>query len=240
MKATRLQKAEWAARLHARGFLIKDVAAELGISRSYASGLLRDPTGELDSIRKRQYMGKCEDCGGPTAWKKGGHARRCKTCAAKNAPHYWTKEKIIEAIQRFAEANGRRPVATEWLAGNHGEKGDGYPYAATVLYHFGSWANGIEAAGFERPKKGLYVVKPRSVVYREKNLKNGYAQPPSGKWDLDVTIAWLKKCSPWGVAPKTTDRRVSNLRRMALKNGITWVELCKLAGVRPRSERPYT
>ena len=45
------------------GLTIPAIAREMGISTSYASGLLSDPTGEKDRARKRKYLNRCKTCG---------------------------------------------------------------------------------------------------------------------------------------------------------------------------------
>jgi transposase len=236
----RLERAAIARRLQTEGLIIRDIAKEMGISRSYASALINDPDGSHDRERKKGYRGTCEDCGGHTSWKKGGSSRFCHKCAARNT-RYWTNERVIEAILRFAELNGRRPVATEWLSKGHGVNGDGYPNTGTVMAHFGSWANAIEAAGFPRPQLGAYVIRDRKEVARERGLRQRAARPgfPLEHWSLEKAAELVKKLSPWGVAPASGDGRVAALYRQARRNGVSWVEICEAAGVRPRGSRPY-
>lgn len=61
----------------------KEIAAELGVSRSYAGGLRSDPTGEKDRARKASYRGVCVECGGPTDGGNGPahQSLRCHYCA---------------------------------------------------------------------------------------------------------------------------------------------------------------
>lgn len=250
MKLSRAEKAEIAARLRDKGYTVRKIAEELGISRTYADGLLKDPDGSKDRARKEKYKGRCEDCGNPTTYKKGGGtARHCKDCAkSHNGNSYWTKELIIDAIKRFAEIHGRRPSSSEWLSVREKHKRLGrnsderYPYAATVLYHFGSWADAIEAAGFERPMRGQYYLADRSEVARrrgeQQRLRN--RQKKEMPTTLESAAATLRKHSPWGVAPASKDPRVYRLYGWALRNGYTWEQLCKEAGVRPRKINPFT
>ena len=45
------------------GLSLAAIAREMGISTSYASSLLSDPTGEKDRARKRKYLKRCKTCG---------------------------------------------------------------------------------------------------------------------------------------------------------------------------------
>lgn len=80
----RLALAARAREIRDGGALIQDIAAELGVSRSYASELLHDPDGSRARARKDSYAGVCEDCGGPTSGCNGraNAPRLCGVCAA--------------------------------------------------------------------------------------------------------------------------------------------------------------
>jgi HNH endonuclease len=63
---------------------------------------------------------------------------------------YWTHDRILEAIVRWAELHdGKPPVSTEWNRAN-----DDYPTSFVVKREFGSWARAIEQAGFDKPTRG--------------------------------------------------------------------------------------
>lgn len=61
----------------------------------------------------------------------------------------WTKEKIVDSIKAWADEHGRPPGTRDWR-----RAGDDHLSSTGVAYHFGSWGNAIEAAGFPRPKRG--------------------------------------------------------------------------------------
>lgn len=68
-------------------------------------------------------------------------------------PKTWTPQRIIEAFQRWEREHGRPPVYNEWRQG-----GEWWPNQATVTRAFGSWRDGMRAAGFTprvagRPRK---------------------------------------------------------------------------------------
>lgn len=58
----------------------------------------------------------------------------------------YSKQNIIEAIQKYYIENNRLPVRRDF-------SGDGYPSHTTVLVYFCTWNNAIEAAGFTPKNK---------------------------------------------------------------------------------------
>jgi hypothetical protein len=67
----------------------------------------------------------------------------------------WTREDIIDAIHRWHAEHGKPPVANDWQ-----RRIETYPTTTTVSKHFGSWASGIEAAGYPRPTRGGITARP--------------------------------------------------------------------------------
>jgi hypothetical protein len=128
------------------GLSLSAIAREMGISTSYASSLLSDPTGEADRARKRD------------------HYRR--TAAKKRKPPKWTRENIIEAIQEWEILNGKPPTCPEW------SRRDGLPeWAPTVgvvfrVFGKHGWNKAMEAAGFTpRPAQFPdWVVQEQSMA----------------------------------------------------------------------------
>jgi Homing endonuclease associated repeat len=55
----------------------------------------------------------------------------------------WTDERIVAALKDWAGANGDAPTQKQW------EAAGGIPSATTVRRHFGSWADALDAAGFD-------------------------------------------------------------------------------------------
>ena len=178
---SRIERAEQALALRAQGLLQREIAAELGISRSYASSLLADPEGVKDKERKDSYRKPCPQCGELMGGGEGPNSEKfpklCYQCAPL-ATRYWTRERIIDAIQRWNEIYGRPPVATEWLVSKD-IRGEGFPPTSAIYKYnkgarggvpgtnhnpFDSWADAVEAAGFPRPRRGEYKVRERRAV----------------------------------------------------------------------------
>lgn len=65
-------------------------------------------------------------------------------------PQKWTRRAIIKHIRAWVKEYGRPPKCNEWNA----PRGRGFPAAAAVIRHFGSWDDAIRAAGFEGRGRG--------------------------------------------------------------------------------------
>ena len=234
---TREDRAREAKRLRkSYGFIYAEIVRLMGISRSYANALVTDPDGSKQEARRETYRGTCVDCGARTTGSEGREKapKRCAACsqAKQSAEKYWTEERIIAAIQRYAAEHGRPPVATEWLYGSHGINVDGYPYASQVLREMGSWGDAIEAAGFPRPEIGRYV---RTEEWRK-------AQSERKSKPLEVYIERIRATAVDGLALPAHDPRMAGTYERIRLRGITWAEACAMAGVKPRGRgyRPPT
>ena len=78
------------AELRSAGLTDRDVAARLGISRSYANALRTDPDGLKQRSRRERYRGTCRKCGCATTGCQGFNAPTiCAPCfrAEIRAPH---------------------------------------------------------------------------------------------------------------------------------------------------------
>lgn len=168
-----MSRAEMAARvaeLRAQGLLQREVAERLGISRTWAAELDRDPEGKDMAERRKRYRGTCLDCGRATDGSNGRAKAPdyCRHCAPKHSPHAkWTAENIVEAIQRWTEKYGSPPSAMDWNPAMaraadatdidriemRWERGD-WPTVTSVIYHCGSWSGAIAAAGFKARRTG--------------------------------------------------------------------------------------
>jgi len=165
-------KAE-AARLYVpRVFGYKKVGERLGMSTTTIRRWLDPDFNErilrLSREAKRRRRGICEDCGGETRYAGGpGPGRKhrpiiSKLCAACSLRRdldskVWTREAVIESIQRWAKEHGRPPKSNEWIRAGADHPARSSVYRAkgnSRTNPFASWAEAIEAAGFERPENG--------------------------------------------------------------------------------------
>lgn len=151
------QHKQQARELHAQGHSIRSIAAALGVpdntARRWLSNEFRVKQNAKARAYKERHRGRCNSCGQPT-WMG---STRCKTCAHEqlHAQRQWTKEKIIQAIQAWANQHGRPPLASDWARAQTGT----HPAASTVHQgtrrgYFDKWADAIEAAGYPRPNVG--------------------------------------------------------------------------------------
>jgi hypothetical protein len=67
----------------------------------------------------------------------------------------WTADEVLDAIRRWAVDHGQPPTSDDWTP-----RVDGYPSAATAARRFGSWAEAVERAGFDRPARGGHTRQP--------------------------------------------------------------------------------
>lgn len=143
-----------------RGEGWRETCQRLGISHSYYYMVLNDPTGEKGRLRRLRYGGWCQVCGAPTSGSSGS-SKAPKLCVQHNNERNvkWPRERIVAAIQDYAERYGYPPGARDWnpamarrgLRDDIAERyyADGcWPNMSTVMARFGSWNAAIAAAGF--------------------------------------------------------------------------------------------
>lgn len=152
--------------MRSEGMLLREIAAELGLSLKTVSEWLSDPDGSKRAARRARYAGVCVDCGRPTDGSDGpGKAReRCMACYLAHLhanPPVWGRDRIVQCIRVWADEHGGiPPCAEDWnpsFARRRGrldkaekfERDGCWPYVNSVQQWFGSWGNAIRAAGFE-------------------------------------------------------------------------------------------
>lgn len=157
-----------ARRLRAQGLLQREIQEKMRLSRSAVSDLLTDPWREKAQARRARYGGTCQRCGAQTDGSAGCSKpppTLCIECSSAelHERRHWTKERILEAVHRYAEEKGRQPLSQEWLgiAGNH--RDPWAPPTPTVIREFGSWSACMNAAGFES-YKGIKIRKGGSGI----------------------------------------------------------------------------
>lgn len=167
---TRAERAVQAAELRKGGMLIREIAAEMGISDSYAQELLADPDGSKVKARKESYRGTCKVCGAKTDGSNGrsGSPAYCHRCVARtNSRVRWGVDEIIAAIKRWHDLYGEIPAAWDWspaMARYHDATdidriemrwaSGNWPAVNSVRHYFGGWNEAIAAAGFDPRRKG--------------------------------------------------------------------------------------
>lgn len=172
-----------------RGLSQREVAAELGVSRSTVKNILYDPEGTKQRARRRSYGGFCLDCGAATMSDGTSNpSPRCGPCAgAAFHPKVWTREAVIDAIQRSAAANGRPPTASEWIAS---DPINGYPPRSSVYRSktkssapFAKWSEALAAAGFPGSYPGRRTYKEVRTMSQE---RSGYVilHETDGGWKV--------------------------------------------------------
>ena len=169
MKPSRAERAAEAARLNAQGLNGLEIAAAMGVSRSYAYGLLTDPTGEHDRVRKLRYARACVDCGATinTDGRATEPATRCVPCSHEDRKRQ-SREWFLESVREWVELFGSPPSAmdwspalarmkgSDWKAERYEQTGRPWPSPTLVIGLYGSWNAGLNAAGYPPVKPGEY------------------------------------------------------------------------------------
>ena len=156
--------------LVAHGMTHREIAAELGFSRSTVRNYLNDPDGAKQRARRVRYQGECERCGAPTDGSNGRDAAPtlCARCEAirLHEQRYWTRPRIVACLRVMADLLGRSPAVSDVNRSPTMEAklspervaearpldearaaGLRVPGPWVVQREFGSWANALAAAG---------------------------------------------------------------------------------------------
>lgn len=142
---TLAEKKAKALELREQGWKLREIAAEFGAPISTVQVWVDDPDGAKQKARRVRYCGTCRECGART--NNGGAASGppdiCRDCFNPA----WTRESVIDAIRDFADDNGGIPPRT--VDARRGNAGHGrLPYESCVKLLFGSWNEGLIAAGY--------------------------------------------------------------------------------------------
>lgn len=201
MKAYPPETRERARELSRAGLGYKRIAARLGIPASTIFRWLHPDYAERqlkgDRARKTRYRGVCVDCGGSTDGSNGrAHApRRCDSCnrawrgtdEARGLYQLWPRERVIAAIQAYADEFGEPPAICDWSPTHCAYLGDlarlrrarqrisdgEWPWFTIVVNRFGSWNAGIAAAGLKpRAPIATTAAASRSRSMRAKEMQS--------------------------------------------------------------------
>jgi len=105
-----------ARELRERGWLLREIAAEMGVVAQTVFAWLDDPDGSKLRARKQRYGGVCVDC--DERVRRACQGRRAVVCARSGGRASerarWTRARIIEAIGEFERRYGHAPTASDW------------------------------------------------------------------------------------------------------------------------------
>lgn len=235
--------------LHSRKYTPVQIARILDVPRpTVAAWCHSDPElyRQKEAKRKRKYGGKCIDCGARTTYKTGGTAVRCKQCRNiyQSETKKWTRERVIEAIQRWNEIYGCPPLSTDWNStiarqmGKPTPEGGPYPTTNTVQGQFSGWANAIEEAGFPRPSPKArgrphrrYWTEERIIEALRRHSENGHGplmtewqytakDHPTAQWVVRTFGSWSKAIAAAGLElnPRSHGGKYPRVNRAPRKN----------------------
>jgi transcriptional regulator with XRE-family HTH domain len=199
----RQRRVDRARELRGQGYLQREIADLMGISRSAANDLLTDPDNAKKRSRRLLYGGTCRICGKITDGSAGNHPPPdiCIECGP-NEQHEnrrWTPEAVIAALQEFRQRVGRTPTATDLLVRA------GAPSIERTL----STKRLAEIAALPRD----LVTPPLPLVQRE-----------FGSWRAALEAAGLPPNPTGGAAHRNKERKVMPRRYVVFsKNGHGWV-----------------
>lgn len=208
---------EYVRRLHAEGRTTIEIHRETGIHYGTIKRWINPAYNERQLRRarekKRANKKPCPDCG-KLIWYTSA---KCAECTRPG--RYWTKERVIKAIQDWAASHdGKPPTATQW---QHAK--DGHPAATTVygsLSEFPSWNDAIAQAGFtpraSSPGPGHISWDPEEG---KRMRLQGLTDEEIGR-RLGVTGSAIQQklgrrgeIRPPNLGKRTREQRISDLRR---------------------------
>lgn len=147
----------------------------------------------LDKMPTRTAYVPCRGCGRPS---KHGRCHRC----SQTDRQWWTRPRIIEAIQAWNVEHGRPPRAREWTTA-----GLNHPGNFQVRERFGSWNAGIAAAGFRpipwRRTDSHYITDQREGP----RSRTGAGQSTATTTDADKKPLQIAYSCPSGKPPGASE-----------------------------------
>jgi hypothetical protein len=165
---TAAERTEHVLELRATGLTNRQIAARLGLSKSYVARLGNPcyAAGLVASREaKRRRTGTCVECGATTRYAGKGSAvsERCGACGSARGGRNstkWTRETLIDRIHEWAAKYGSPPAIPDWnptqarlindeWRANRFESDQHWPWSTSVVYRFGSWNAGLLAAGYK-------------------------------------------------------------------------------------------
>ncbi len=159
-----------------RGMLLREIAAELGLSISTVQDYWSDPTGEHAKRRKLAAVRGCIDCGGRcnTDGSRTDPAVRCRECAriwlasmesrriqsaTNRGRNVWSDTGILSAIRSIA-VDGVATVTAYNDAYAAAPRGT-MPSVPLIVKRFGLWSLAAKAAGCQISESGKRVAGER-------------------------------------------------------------------------------
>ncbi|MCW3018618.1 MAG: hypothetical protein JWN10_926 [Solirubrobacterales bacterium] len=157
----REERAAKVRKLRDEGLLLREIAERLGMAKSTVRELLVDPDGSQLRARKDSYRGTCRSCGGKTDGSGGFKAPvECIACIT------WTEERVVEAMQRWADEHGGLPPRTDdWKTAQAR-----YPQAGVHVIKRIGWNELLLKAGFKLRRD----CRPETQVEVERLLREGW------------------------------------------------------------------
>jgi hypothetical protein len=111
----------------------------------------------------------------------------------------WTRERVIEALQTWAEREGAWPRKTDWHS-----SGPGHPPCSIVRDVFGSWKSAVDAA---QEASEIIYARPKVGGARSRTAPSA-PRAAHGHWTREriarAARAWRQRTGEW---PKSSDWR---------------------------------
>jgi HNH endonuclease len=167
------ERVEAARRLRGAGHGTAEIAALLEVSPR--------------TVRSYLTAGSCRACGRPVVT-----ADHCPRCAAQRAsPPHWTREQVILAMRAWLREERRAPTTRDWTATGDATRKWGreyprWPSYVTVTTLFGTWREGLDAAGV-RSRRRRWDREAITAALREFAAVNGRA-PAAADLQHDVEL----------------------------------------------------